>query len=118
MARKARLEGSNVVIIEVGPNGEVLSAALEGKGLPMGLNQASLAAAKQFRFSADAECHSTARLVFTFHVFPFCGPAHQSESVDGYEVRTWAQGPELATWAYESSSDGSMVCRKITEPCP
>jgi len=113
MAVKARLEGTVAVRVEVAPNGEVRSASLVGKGLPMGLAAASLAAAKQWRFAGDAAAVHEVRLELSFSLYPYCGPVHAAEAMGAYHVRSWARSPRGVTYSF-----GVGGCREVVETCP
>lgn len=107
LARRARVTGTVVVMVEVLPTGEVSSANLVGTGLPMGLNLASLYAAKRWVFEPSDRGYWR-ELDFEFSLAEDCDPAPPPvERLGAYRLRTWRQQPRLP------SSHG-----RILEPCP
>ena len=120
MARKARRQGTVAVRVEVGPLGEVRSASIEERtALPMGLSEASLAAARQWRFAGDAAAMHEVRLEFSFSIYPWCEAEHVAETLDSsYHVHTWARSPQPESFVMSAGADGTITCRKVVEPCP
>ena len=114
LARRARVEREQWVVVKVRPDGIVESAEVEGDRAPMGLAPASEEAAKQWRF-APAKSEHILRLRFEFRLADRCDPkAPGFEWLSAYSLRVWERMPEMATYVF-----GSNGCVKVPPPpCP
>jgi TonB family protein len=118
LPRRARVTGTVVVAVEVLPSGEVSSSTLIGAGLPMGLSQASLEAAKKWVFEPSDRGYRR-ELDFEFSLAEGCDPAPPPvERLGAYRLRTWRQNPRLPSYVMSLRADGQAVCTTVLKPCP
>jgi len=114
LARRARVEDQQWVVVKVRPDGTVESAEAEGDRALMALDRYSEEAAKQWRF-APAKSEHTLRLRFEFRLAERCDPkAPGFEWLSAYSLRVWERMPEMSTYVF-----GSNGCVKVPPPpCP
>lgn len=120
LAMRAGIEGEVRVNVDVLPDGRVDTAAVIGEGLPIGLNAASVEAAKKWRF-APAEEARRQELVFEFRTVGYCDLAPPpSEQMGDYKVRVWKQREKRdeISYAMGATSEGTLQCTKISTPAP
>lgn len=114
VARRARIEDRQWVVVKVRPDGTVEYAEAEEDRAPMGLDWYSEEAAKQWRF-APAKSEHYLRLRFEFRLAERCDPkAPGVEWLSAYSLRVWERMPEMVTYVF-----GSNGCVKVPPPpCP
>ena len=91
-ALRARIQGTVAVRVTIDQAGRVTDAQVSGRGLPMGLSDKSVTAARAWRFNRSPVSQRAAILEFVFSLSPKGRPPEGFEFEEPYTLQVWHEG--------------------------